>query len=145
MDLTEDGVEVPPGPADASTPSGAHTHTLVSSDARTGPVVAPPDAMATSGSRPDRSRTPAQLRPLACEWGVLHRADGSARMAIGDTCVLVGVYGPKTMKAGRVGDPDETAVAVSISGASTCYVKFFEAWFRGRAPCAWSVRGWESC
>ncbi|RDX91324.1 Exosome complex exonuclease RRP46-like protein, partial [Mucuna pruriens] len=44
--------------------------------------------------RPD-SRTPNQLRPLACSCSILHRAHGSASWAQGDTKVLAAVYGPK--------------------------------------------------
>ncbi|KAL6006127.1 hypothetical protein ACLOJK_040173 [Asimina triloba] len=44
--------------------------------------------------RPD-SRSPNQLRPLACSRNLLHRAHGSARWSQGDTIVLAAVYGPK--------------------------------------------------
>lgn len=47
-------------------------------------------------------RTNNQLRPLACELGLLHRADGSARFSHGGTSVLVAVNGP-----GGVGVRDE--------------------------------------
>ena len=43
----------------------------------------------------------AELRPLRCEFGVLERADGSARISQGATSVLAGVYGPAEVKASK--------------------------------------------
>jgi ribonuclease PH len=48
---------------------------------------------ATMGPRGDK-RDANQLRPLACEVGVLERADGSARFSQGHSCVLASVVGP---------------------------------------------------
>ena len=42
-----------------------------------------------------------RLRPLQCELGVLHRADGSARAVQGETAVLAAVYGPAEVKASQ--------------------------------------------
>ena len=42
-----------------------------------------------------------RLRPLQCELGVLHRADGSARVVQGETAVLAAVYGPAEVKASQ--------------------------------------------
>eukprot|EP00037_Helgoeca_nana_P021580 m.217960 g.217960 ORF g.217960 m.217960 type:complete len:231 (-) comp25697_c2_seq22:416-1108(-) len=50
------------------------------------------------GSRKDGRETN-QLRPLACEVGVLSRVDGSARYSHGDACVLASVAGPSTVGA----------------------------------------------
>lgn len=47
----------------------------------------------------------ADLQPLAlslkCEFGLLERADGSARILQGATSVLAAVYGPAEVKASR--------------------------------------------
>ena len=40
-------------------------------------------------------------RPLRCEFGVLERADGSARVSQGATSVLAVIYGPAEVKAGK--------------------------------------------
>lgn len=46
-------------------------------------------------------RSAAMLRPMACERGVLRRADGSARYSHDLTSVLVAVYGPCEVKKRR--------------------------------------------
>eukprot|EP00735_Rhodelphis_limneticus_P014048 TRINITY_DN8027_c0_g1::TRINITY_DN8027_c0_g1_i1::g.20140::m.20140 TRINITY_DN8027_c0_g1::TRINITY_DN8027_c0_g1_i1::g.20140 ORF type:complete len:244 (+),score=33.61,sp/Q9LX74/EXOS5_ARATH/43.27/2e-43,RNase_PH/PF01138.16/4.1e-28,RNase_PH_C/PF03725.10/0.087 TRINITY_DN8027_c0_g1_i1:69-800(+) len=43
-------------------------------------------------------RTANQIRPLACEQGLLNRADGSARFSHNKTSVIVAVYGPGDVK-----------------------------------------------
>jgi ribonuclease PH len=39
-------------------------------------------------------RRASQLRPIKCDRGILHRADGSARWTQGGTSILVAVHGP---------------------------------------------------
>eukprot|EP01134_Creolimax_fragrantissima_P005748 CFRG5748T1 len=46
-------------------------------------------------------RSGAQLRPLECEQSVLNRADGSSRFSLGNSSVLVAVYGPGDVKVGK--------------------------------------------
>jgi exosome complex component RRP46 len=124
MDLTEDGVEVP-APLDSVVSDNIpRTHAIisskdsmelaVSSDARA------PGAVSGKGiGRPDKTRGMHALRPMACEQGIIHRADGSARMCVGDTVVIAGVYGPRGVRGGKVGsDVDAPLVAVAFSGAT---------------------------
>lgn len=42
-----------------------------------------------------------RFRELQCELGLLERADGSARLAQGDTSVLCAVYGPAEVKISK--------------------------------------------
>ena len=57
-----------------------------------------PEELRRDGRRRD------QLRALECEQGLLHRADGSARVNQGETSVIVAVYGPITVSPKRVAD-----------------------------------------
>lgn len=53
-----------------------------------------------------------ELRPLASEQGALFRADGSARVAHGNSAVLVAVYGPGQAKSRRSELPHRAALDV---------------------------------
>ena len=88
-------------------------------------------AAAGSVSRKD-GRTPSQLRPLAYEQSLLHRADGSIRYSQGNTSLIVAVYGPALAshreeqwdKAALVFSFDSTSTtpsASSLSPAALCY------------------------
>lgn len=48
------------------------------------------------GKRID-GRKPDEFRPIKMEVGILDRADGSARVELGKTKVIAGVYGPREM------------------------------------------------
>lgn len=63
--------------------------------------------------RPD-GRSANQLRPLAAEFGVLSTSDGSARLCLGDTRVLVGVFGPRPAKSLRFEDPHRATLEVVV-------------------------------
>jgi ribonuclease PH len=125
MDFTDDAIDVP-APLEASVPSaGGHSlrsHALKGSeDALTSQAV--PGGTRRAGivgktSRPDNLRGHHQIRAMWCEQGIIHRADGSARMAFGETVAIAAVYGPKLLKASRVDDTSAVAVSVSISSAS---------------------------
>lgn len=49
-----------------------------------------------NGKRTD-GRTPDQLRPMEMEVGVISAADGSAKVAFGNTVALASVYGPREL------------------------------------------------
>ena len=125
MDFTEDSVIVPSAAtaevADAGTAS-QRVHSLVASadaTAKAGavPVVGKGAVIGKSG-RLDVRRGCHQLRPMSCEQGLIQRADGSARMCIGDTVAIVGVYGPKALRASKIADPDRATIAVTLSAAT---------------------------
>lgn len=63
------------------------------------------------GTRAD-GRLPNELRPVRCERGVLNRADGSSRWAQDETCVLVGVFGPRHGGTGKQEDPQRATLEV---------------------------------
>ena len=75
----------------------------------------------TMGPRGDK-RDANQLRPLACEVGVLERADGSARFSQGHSCVLASVVGPADVSvrdevsALRPSQTDSNLFMVACSG-----------------------------
>jgi ribonuclease PH len=48
----------------------------------------------SSTTRRSDGRTNNDLRPPVAEQGILNRADGSVRFMMGNTSVLVAVYGP---------------------------------------------------
>ena len=68
--------------------------------------------------RPD-GRSANQLRPLAAEFGVLSASDGSARLSLGDTRVLVGVFGPRPAKSLRYEDPHRATLEVVVELRAT--------------------------
>jgi exosome complex component RRP41 len=74
----------------------------------------------TPGQRKRRrdGRESNQLRPLAADFGVLSAADGSARLAMGDTRVLAGVYGPRPVRSQRAEDPERAILDFSVVPAS---------------------------
>eukprot|EP00124_Ichthyophonus_hoferi_P002093 Ihof_evm5s131 gene=Ihof_evmTU5s131 len=51
-------------------------------------------------SRKD-GRTKGQVRQLQSELGLLNRADGSARFSMGETSVLVAIYGPADVREAK--------------------------------------------
>ena len=63
-------------------------------------------------------RTAWQLRPLDAELGGVRGCDGSARLCVGDTLVVVSVHGPRPAPA-RLEDAEGAAleVAVTVSAA----------------------------
>ena len=67
----------------------------------------------TDGSavKREQGRRANQLRALASEQAVLHRADGSATFSHGDTRCTASVYGPGQPAAARREVPDRAAVA----------------------------------
>ena len=69
--------------------------------------------MVAGNSRID-GRTSTQLRPLACEQGILNRADGSARFMQGDTSVLAAVYGPGQPKSAKKERLDRAVLEVLV-------------------------------
>eukprot|EP00271_Cylindrocystis_brebissonii_P013038 TRINITY_DN32593_c0_g1_i1.p1 TRINITY_DN32593_c0_g1~~TRINITY_DN32593_c0_g1_i1.p1 ORF type:complete len:262 (+),score=47.39 TRINITY_DN32593_c0_g1_i1:547-1332(+) len=69
-----------------------------------------------ASSKADEVAVPG-LRQLACTARLLNRADGSARWAQGDTCVVAAVYGPRPV-AGRKEDAEKATLEV-IWGAKT--------------------------
>jgi ribonuclease PH len=74
--------------------------------------------LVTTMKRRRDGRTGMQLRPIAAEFSLLTSCDGSARLSIGDTDVLVGVQGPRPPKAIRF--EDATGALVEVSLSSTC-------------------------
>jgi ribonuclease PH len=62
-------------------------------------------------------RLASQIRPPALEEGLLHRADGSARLAVGHTVALAAVFGPGASKGAKPGDrPDQLSMEVVFGG-----------------------------
>jgi exosome complex component RRP41 len=59
-----------------------------------GGKVGAPDKLIVNGKRLD-GRKPNELRPLTIKAGVIPNADGSCALKLGETQVLVGVYGPR--------------------------------------------------
>ncbi|OQR97799.1 exosome component Rrp46 [Achlya hypogyna] len=57
--------------------------------------------MASSEDRREDGRLVQEIRPLACEQGLLNRADGSSRFNHGTTSVLASVSGPAAAKLRR--------------------------------------------
>eukprot|EP00123_Amoebidium_parasiticum_P000645 comp11505_c1_seq1/m.5954 comp11505_c1_seq1/g.5954 ORF comp11505_c1_seq1/g.5954 comp11505_c1_seq1/m.5954 type:complete len:232 (-) comp11505_c1_seq1:489-1184(-) len=55
----------------------------------------------------------AQVRALACELGLLNRADGSARFSMGETSALVAVYGPADIRDAKA-QTDRATVEVVV-------------------------------
>ena len=64
-----------------------------------------------------------QLRALASEQAVLHRADGSATFSHGDTRCTASVFGPGQPGAQRREVPDRAAVEVVYKPADTVGVR----------------------
>ena len=75
----------------------------------------------TDGSavKREQGRRANQLRALASEQAVLHRADGSATFSHGDTRCTASVYGPGQPAAARREVPDRAAVEVVYKPADT--------------------------
>ncbi|DBA03509.1 TPA: hypothetical protein N0F65_011410 [Lagenidium giganteum] len=70
-----------------------------------------------------------EIRPLSSKQGALFRADGSARMAHGNTIVLAAVYGPGQAKSRRNERPDRATIDVVFKlekGMSTSKEKEYE-------------------
>jgi ribonuclease PH len=63
-------------------------------------------------------RTAHQLRPMAAEFSLLAGCDGSARLTVGDTEVMVGVQGPRPPKALRLEDSTGALLEVVVSPAA---------------------------
>lgn len=53
---------------------------------------------ALHNGRPDGRSTATSLRPLSADMSCLHRADGSAQFASGNTTIMAAVHGPQTPK-----------------------------------------------
>lgn len=68
-----------------------------------------------AGKRRRDGRKLNQLRPFVAQQGFINRADGSAKLSVGDSSVIVGVYGPMKPKAARMERPDEAVIAVSVT------------------------------
>jgi ribonuclease PH len=62
--------------------------------------------------RPD-GRTSVQLRPPVAEQGILNRADGSVRFMMGNTSVLVAVYGPAQPVSTKKEQADRACIEVT--------------------------------
>lgn len=62
----------------------------------------------------DDGRNCNELRQIASEQGALNRADGSSNLSIGDTSVLVAVYGPGQAKIVRNELVDKAAIDVCV-------------------------------
>lgn len=58
------------------------------------------------GERID-GRTPTEMRDVEMEVDVLERADGSARVEVGDTRIVAAVFGPKTLHPEHLQEPDK--------------------------------------
>eukprot|EP00614_Pseudopedinella_elastica_P031511 CAMPEP_0172616028 /NCGR_PEP_ID=MMETSP1068-20121228/62666_1 /TAXON_ID=35684 /ORGANISM="Pseudopedinella elastica, Strain CCMP716" /LENGTH=241 /DNA_ID=CAMNT_0013421345 /DNA_START=73 /DNA_END=798 /DNA_ORIENTATION=- len=54
-----------------------------------------------------------EMRPPALEEGLLHQADGSARLSLGNTMVLAGVHGP-ALGRGRSERPEVLSIEVVL-------------------------------
>ena len=70
-------------------------------------------AVAQAPARPD-GRFAHELRPMACELGLLNRADGSCRFSHGDSTVLASVFGPLQPKRQRKQLIDRASLEVSF-------------------------------
>ena len=57
--------------------------------------------------------TQLRLRPMESELSLLSNADGSARVQHGDTCVVIGIWGPVDVKQSNQ-LPDRAALEVSV-------------------------------
>ena len=60
-----------------------------------------------------------QLRPLSVDFAVVEAADGSARLCMGDTRVIVAVYGPRQPRSMRSENPRQATFDVTVSGGSS--------------------------
>uniref|UniRef100_A0A7S0QYE2 Exoribonuclease phosphorolytic domain-containing protein n=1 Tax=Pyramimonas obovata TaxID=1411642 RepID=A0A7S0QYE2_9CHLO len=67
--------------------------------------------MGEEGVSRDDGRQDNQIRTLACERGLLNRADGSARWSQDSSSVLAAVYGPKSVP-GYKEDPEKAKIEV---------------------------------
>mmetsp|Transcript_20515 Transcript_20515/g.34377 ORF Transcript_20515/g.34377 Transcript_20515/m.34377 type:complete len:241 (-) Transcript_20515:363-1085(-) len=67
--------------------------------------------MAEPAKERDDGRESNQIRTLACERGLLNRADGSARWSQDSSSVLAAVYGPKSVP-GYKESPDRATIEV---------------------------------
>jgi exosome complex component RRP41 len=65
-------------------------------------------------SRRADGREPNQIRPPCLEDGLLFRADGSARLTLGNTMALVGVFGPALGRS-KSGDGAELSIDVVLT------------------------------
>jgi len=72
---------------------------------------------ATPPTRAD-GRLASQIRPPVVEEGLLHRADGSARLTVGHTVVLAATFGPGASRGARPGDrPELLSIEVVFGGS----------------------------
>lgn len=67
------------------------------------------DLISEQGLRKDGRRA-GELRGIKCHMGVFKQADGSAYVQMGNTKVLVAVYGPHQVKGRQGGPQQETAI-----------------------------------
>ncbi len=74
-----------------------------------GKSVGAPKQMVIKGKRLD-GRKLDELRPVSIEVGVIPNADGSCRLRIGGTEVIVGVYGPREMFPRRLQEDDRAHI-----------------------------------
>lgn len=84
-----------------------------------------------SFKRPDGRTSNLQIRPPACELGVLKNANGSARFRMGLTSVLAGVFGPRESPTSqRKGAFDKGTIQVVVRplfGRKTLAEKYSES------------------
>jgi 3' exoribonuclease family, domain 1 len=67
----------------------------------------------SDGARRPDGRTSVQLRPPVAEQGILNRADGSVRFMMGNTSVLVAVYGPAQPVSTKKEQADRASLEVT--------------------------------
>jgi len=85
--------------------------------------------MQTENERREDGRLVQEIRPLACEQGLLNRADGSARFCHGTTAVLVSVHGPAQAKLRRQEKVNQANIEVTFKaekGMATARDKEYE-------------------